>query len=287
MPTPPRTPSESLIRFGLSPLPGAGPGEPPVRAFAASLGRATGLGVEVRISPDYRGVVEALERGELDMGWLPPVVALRGAGRGRLILIALPLRRGSASFSAVLFARADAPFYSQAHLRGARVAWVDKQSAAGYIAPRAMLEESGMSLATLFAEELLLGSHAAVVRAVEQRRVDVGATYAQLGPAGEVLSASWVDAGSLSAFRVIASVGPIPSDVVAMSITAPALQGRAVQAALLSASPGTELGEACRALFQADGFERPSSEHLLPLGRLLEAAHDGARFPSSFPPAVK
>ena len=57
------------------------------------------------------------------------------------------------------------------------VGWVDPDSCGGYLFPRAALAERGFDPKKHFKEEKLLGSHGAVVRAVESGDIDCGATY--------------------------------------------------------------------------------------------------------------
>ena len=146
------------VRFGVAPAAWDASTQPRLEAFTLALSRETSLDVEPYASSDYRGVVEALERAEIDLAWLPPVVALRGVARGSLVALLLPVRSGSSTFSSVLFAREGSAFRSPADLRGASVAWVDRQSAAGYLVIRAFLAHTGVDLGAAFAHEEYAGS---------------------------------------------------------------------------------------------------------------------------------
>jgi phosphonate transport system substrate-binding protein len=113
------------------------------------------------------------------------------------------VRASEKTYRAVLFVRADSPRRVPADLAGARAAWVDPDSCSGYLFPRiALSEDHGLDPATLFSEEKMLGSHAAVIAAVTKRQADCGATFAS---------------GVPDDMRWIVTSAPIPSDAVCAS----------------------------------------------------------------------
>ena len=68
----------------------------------------------------------------------------------------------------------------------------------------------------MFAKELVLGSHDAVVRAVIDGRADVGATYAEQPPPNEpIRRAGFCDVAPGHPIRVLEWTQPIPNDVIA------------------------------------------------------------------------
>jgi len=242
-------------------------------AFCAALGRAIGAPAEPRDFDDYPSLLDAMGAGGLDLAWLPPIVAMRAAAGGRALPIALPVRRGVASFHSALFAPVGSAIQRPPDLAGARVAWVDRQSASGYLLIRAALRAQGVELEHAFAEEHFFGSHEAVVRAVLEGTADVGATYLHHDSAGSgIWRAGWGDAN----VHIVARVGPIPSDVIAAGIHVPVSQMRAVQRALTEGVQG-ELVSAANVLMEADKFVPSESGHLKPLEDLLDFLEDAAR----------
>ncbi|MRG96442.1 phosphate/phosphite/phosphonate ABC transporter substrate-binding protein [Polyangium spumosum] len=241
-------------------------------AFCEELSAATGLEVQGLGGWNYNTLLEALETGEVDLGWLPPLVAMRATSRARVLPIALPVRNGASSYMTALYAPSTSPIRELADLQGLRAAWVDRQSAAGYIVLRAHLRSIGVDLDRAFRDNLFFGSHGAVARAVMQGDADVGATFVHVEPdpshpRGErVVRAGWGDA----AVHVITSAGPIPADVMAASVRVPVAVMRKVQRALVG-SGESALGRAARALFGAEGFVVALSEHLDPLAKLIAA----------------
>ncbi len=257
-----------------------------LEAFSAGLGARVGLPVTGVAFGHYAELLDAMHDGAIELAWLPPVVAVRAQARGRTLPIALPVRGGASEFFAALFAPASSPLKTLEDVVGARVAWVDKQSAAGYVVVRAELRAKGVDFAKAFASERFCGTHQAVADAVSRGEADVGATFVYLeGAAGtpperrRVVRGGWGE-GPLSV-RLLALAGPIPVDVMAASIRVPVALIRAVQRALTG---DRALVEAARPLFHADAFVDATPDHLQPLAALLEHLVEDPRHLSSHPP---
>jgi phosphate/phosphite/phosphonate ABC transporter binding protein len=241
--------------------------------FCAALGAAVGLKASGLGVWHYHRLLEALEMGDIDVAWLPPILAAQAASRGRVLPIALPVRDGAAFYSTALFTRKDARWKTVADLQGARAAWVDRRSAAGYLVIRAHLRRSGVDLDKAFGADQFHGAHDAVARAVHEGDADVGATFAHFASStGTVLRGGW---GELPV-HVIERAGPIPSDVLAMGTHVPDELRDAIQAALVGGGDA-RLGAAAAALFAAESFLAPQTEHLAPLQALLADLDEHAR----------
>jgi phosphonate transport system substrate-binding protein len=240
-----------------------------LETFCGQLSAAIGATVTGQRIDQYEDLLDAIHAGHVHFGWLPPMIALRAAARGRTLPVVLPIRSGVSTFHAALFARSSSPLKKPADLKGTRAAWVDRQSAAGYLVIRAWLRAQGVEPARVFSSEQFLGSHTAVVRAVAAGEADVGATFAHLGKGGAITEAGW----GAAAMRVIACAGPIPNDVMAAGIRVPVRQIRAVQRALCG-SEHPQLRAAAGRLFNAEGFVVAQASHLEPLNRLLGFVDD-------------
>lgn len=236
---------------------------------------ASGLGVW-----HYHRLLEALEMGDLDVAWLPPILAGLAVERGRVLPIALPVRDGAAFYSTALFSRAGSRWKSPHDLKGARIAWVDRRSAAGYLVIRAHLRSIGIDLENAFDADQFLGAHDAVARAVHDGDADVGATFVHFDPvSGAVVRAGWGDAQ----VHVIARAGPIPADVLAIGTHVPEALRSSLQAALVRGEH-EGLRRSAAALFAAEGFFAPEPEHLAPLQALLKDLDEHAqRLPPQAP----
>lgn len=244
------------------------------REFVAALSEALSVPIEVHRAQDYRVVLVAMEQRLVDFAWLPPIPAAR-AVRARLAdAIAVAARYGDTSYTTVLVARADSPIASVEQLRQARVAWVDRESASGYLVMRAALSRAGVRLTEAFAREVFVRSHGEVARAVLDREVDVGATCAHEDREGakRIARSPYTNDEGLTTreLRILFEAGPIPSDVFAVRRDLPVRLRATIEAALLRARP-ERLHVAARALMHADTFTTPTAEHR----RMLESLIDG------------
>lgn len=136
-------------------------------------------------------------------------------------------------------------------LRGARAAWVDRHSASGFVLPRIELARSRVPASSLESERIV-GSHAAVVRAVASGRADFGATYvhtlcdrSEHGP--------WSDLALAPSIRVLVKFGEIPPDAIAVRYALGCDLALTVRAALRALSTSPQVADA----LDARGFETP------------------------------
>jgi hypothetical protein len=111
--------------------------------------------------------------------------------------------------SSVLLARYDVKGLPS--LAGRRMGWVSRSSATGFVVPRLYLESFRFDLDALFAGQRFCGSHEAAADALVGRQVDAIATDSRR--LGAVLERARV--------RVLASVGPLPSDVLVAGAQVP------------------------------------------------------------------
>lgn len=240
-----------------------GPTRAELDAFCTELSLATRLEIVPYAAPRYDRLLHRLKAGEVELGWLSPVVAL-AALRSEIDPVVLPERGGSAWYWSALFVRADSPLHSVTNLHQARAVWVDEGSAAGYLVMRAALHAEGFDVETGFASQSFARTHDAVVREVLADPGAVGATYLHLDDTGAVAGAGW----GAAEVEVLKRAGPIPSDVLAASSTLDKSCIARIQAALCE-SPGPALLEAGQSLFHARGFVAADAAQLAHL-RALE-----------------
>ena len=202
--------------LGLAPSPGAERLARYLEPFASYLReRLRQPGLEIRVLDTFGEVAAAVATGELSFGWLPAATFVRAAREGRQRLLLQSIRGDSASYHSVLFVREDSTARVLADLRGRRVAWVSRDSSAGYLLAAHALTECGAPPGW----ESFEGSHAAVVRAVASGEAEAGATFCSIDADARphrIRTAGWtetVDVRDIK-FRPIATFGPIPGDVL-------------------------------------------------------------------------
>lgn len=235
-----------------------------VEALRSAMEATLGREVEVFVADSYARLAEALGAGRVSLAWLPPVPAI-GLG-DRVELLALPVRDGAVTFRAALFVTIGGPRTLEA-LAGLRAAWVDPESAAGHVIPRAMLAAAGHDPATFFRSEVFLRSHDRVVEAVLADLADVGATYCRTDDAGKIVWAGWAEHDGLYPRRVdvVALSEPIPNDGFCAGRT---LSG-ALRDAFVHALTDGPVCVAAKSLLRAERFVPAEPAHHAQLRALL------------------
>lgn len=236
------------------------------------LKKKTTIALKPLVLRSYEKLLGGMQGGDVHVAWAPPLLAidLERASAARIGLCSR--RAGKADYSCALFAKKGSDVKSLADLKGKRVAWVAKESSAGYVVPRLKLRAEGLDPDGLFAEETFRRTHEAVVRVVMGGEADVGATFAHFEEGKEApTSAGWTDAGfSNDDVVILAKAGPIPADVIAFSTKLTDAHADEIRDGM------RDLGESIRALLNADGFDMPDKSHFDELRKLVIGAQSMA-----------
>jgi phosphonate transport system substrate-binding protein len=235
------------------------------------LSKATGESFAPFVSGTYRELTEKVERGEVMIAWMPPVLALDLDDREIAHPLAVPIRSGVASYRTALIVRDRIP-KSIKELKGVRMAWVDRESSSGYIVPRIHLASLGCDLTTFFSQETFQLSHTAVIDAVASGRADLGATFYCVDATGKLTTAGWTDADgtTIRSVKVAAHAGPIPNDMVIVSKKAPVSTRASIQRWFLGLDARSR--ELFGEVLHSSEFRVPSEVHLQPLRAMIAAA---------------
>lgn len=231
-------------------------------SLCGELERALSHPVRPLVLPSYAGLKDEVQAGRAHVIWAPPLVAIDLEDAG-LVSIGLCCTRGGGhvAYHAALFTAHASRVEKLADLAGSHAAWVDANSAAGYLVPRRRLASEGLDPQKLFGRESFLGTHAAVACAVLAGEADVGATYVSLDPKTQrPLSAGWLDAGAgINGAFILATAGPIPTDAIVFANRIPAtLKASAVEQVMaLASSKPDVIGR----LLGADGLALPQASH--------------------------
>jgi phosphonate transport system substrate-binding protein len=171
-------------------------------------------------------------------------------------------------FHSALIVAAGSSYQRLTDLEGARAAWVDEDSASGFLLPRIALARAGVDPRRAFSAERFFGSHEAVARAITRGVSDVGATYAGVDASGALTRAPWLslEAEEAARVRVLARIGDLPSDATVARAGLPAAKRERVARALLAMSSRPKHRPLLARLF---GIER--------FVRWLPSAHDDFR----------
>lgn len=221
--------------------------------FSAALAKRVGGEVALFEASSYGELASAVVSQYVDLAWLPPIpfVSLQ---RQHAVDPLVHLRRGGSSFfRSALVVADDSPLQSIADLIGARAAWVDRDSASGFVVPRIALAKAGFDVRGALGRQRFFHSHEAVVRAVAARLADFGATYAGVAPDGTITRGAWTETGNR--VRVVALLGEIPGDVVAARADLGLPTREHLRQALLRVSTETKSKLLARGAFGIDEFK--------------------------------
>lgn len=142
--------------------------------LADYLGEELKQPVRIRIQKSYQAHIDFVGQDQADIAFIGPVsyIFLR-KNYGAKPLLAKLEESGASFFHGVIIVRRDSPLASLEDLKGKSFAFSDPNSTMGYIVPRAMLAQAGVSVSQLRRHDFL-NSHHDVVLAVLGGYFDAG-----------------------------------------------------------------------------------------------------------------
>jgi phosphate/phosphite/phosphonate ABC transporter binding protein len=182
--------------------------------------------VVLRTYSTYARVVEAVGDGDVDLAWLPPIAYVRARRQACVELLATVERDGRPAYASALLARPGV-IQSWDDIEGKRAAWVDNWSAAGYVIPRRMLRERGVSPDLVLKGQGFVGGYDAVFDALDTGTADIGGSFCQIDASGAIVRRPWTDD-----LAVLAVSDAIPGDTFCAARTADALMVEDVRGSL-------------------------------------------------------
>lgn len=207
------------LKLGISPAYGPEAAAKAKTLMEPYLTTALGSQVTVVVLPSYEELSDALATGAVDLAWITPFAFVRASQKNAYVQALSKAMRsgdGGLTYRSVFIVKKDAAAKNLADLKGKKVAWVNKLSASGYLFPRELLAKEGHDADKFFSGESFAGDHPAVCKAVREGKADVGATFAA-GAEGELKADGCEEAPPITDFKVIASTGNLPNEVIAAS----------------------------------------------------------------------
>ncbi len=146
--------------------------------FQEHLGKHLEMEVQFRFAASYEQIIRGLENNEFHMAVLGPLAYVRAAETTDYEPLVRPVRFGSPSYKAMIFTHAESGINSVAELRDRTIAFVDPDSASGYLFPRShMIREYGLDPDADLSRVSFVGGHDRVVEVVLDGQFAAGATY--------------------------------------------------------------------------------------------------------------
>lgn len=206
--------ARTQITIGFNPADSTEAVETNGRRLSDYLKRKTGLAVNSFVAKDYESLVEALHSGKVDFAFLPPFSFLKAEEAGGHLLLKA-VRHGQPVYYSAILVRTDSGLEKLEDLRGKSMAWVEKDSATGYVIPKAALIRRSLDPDTFLGKQSFRGTHDAVVMAVFRHEADAGATWVN---DTEGRKGAWHlylhKPEDLAAVKMIFRSDPIPGDAL-------------------------------------------------------------------------
>lgn len=208
------------------------------------------LTVEMHVAESYAALAADLREGRVDLAWAPPLVCVQVEREGGRGLVQFE-RGGATTFRAAFVCRASQPLELHS-LAGVSVAWVDKESAAGYLLPCRYLQDTGLDLARAFSSELFAGSFAAALEALLSGKVSLTTVFASAASAAPMTGLDRLPPALRDQLRIIGYSGEAPNDGIVASAALPEPTFQLVRARLTASHVHPDSRAGVRSIFDAD-----------------------------------
>lgn len=177
----------------------------------ARIFESVGLKVKIIIVKDYLALGDQIQKGTIDGGWFSPFAYITAAEMTPLIPVATPLINGKDYYNGYIITRRDSGILTLNDLPGRHFAYVDKNSASGYLYARHSIKEAGLDPESIFSQVSFSGSHDQVIQGVLNGEFDAGATY------NEAYEKAEKNGMDMSKLNIISTTGNIQKDAIAFS----------------------------------------------------------------------
>jgi phosphonate transport system substrate-binding protein len=143
--------------------------------LAEYLSKETGDKVSLVIPKDFEAYKEAVKAGQVDLGFSNPIIYVQLKKGSALEPLALSIEpKAGARFRGIIIARKDSGIEKVQDLKGKKLVFVDKDSAAGYIFQMLTLSKAGLNVEKDFTTLPFAKKHDNVVMAVFNKTADAG-----------------------------------------------------------------------------------------------------------------
>lgn len=172
--TPKKAPGK-VVRFGFVPVRNVEEMTKEFTVLCDYLSKKTGYQFEVYPFKDYGTLLEKFITKEIDLATAGSFIAYRAIKELGAKPIARPEKDGISFYTGLIVVRKDSGLKRVEDLKGKSFVYVDTNTSAGYLYPRALIKSLGYNPDEFFSKVKFAGHHDAAFLAVYHRQADGGA----------------------------------------------------------------------------------------------------------------
>ncbi|EES49056.1 phosphate/phosphite/phosphonate ABC transporter substrate-binding protein [Clostridium botulinum] len=163
------------------------------------------------IVKDYDALSDQIKKGTIDMGWFSPFAYVIAKNKANVTPLVTPRVNGKTYYNGYIIANKNSGIKTLSDLKNKSFAYVDKNSASGYLYARHILKANKMNPDRLFSDVSFAGSHDNVINGVLNGSFDAGATY------NEALDKAKENGVNLNDLIIVSMTDNIQKDAIAVS----------------------------------------------------------------------
>ncbi len=200
-----------------------------IRNLRDYLAKDVGCTIDLKVYRKYGSITKALSKGHVDLALLTPYVYLKAKRAQKLRTLGYTIFRSSGYFSykSVMLVNRRSSLRTLKDLVGKKVAFVDSESASGFVIPHKAMERAGVKLSDL-KEHLFAGNHVDAVLAVVNGKADAATSFDEVTEISSRLRQHKKNLRRLWTSKTI-----IPADVFVSAADVPLKLRKAVRLALI------------------------------------------------------
>lgn len=246
---------EKVLKMGFVPTRDSEKLVEEIKPLADKLSEKLGIKVEAFVASNYVGVVEGINSGSVDFGFIPPfasILAKQQGGAERILVT--KNKEGKTGYYSTILVGKDSNINAIADLKGKKVAFVDPTSTSGYIYPGATISKAGLNLEKDITSQFA-GGHDKALELLMNGDVDA------IGTSETVLTRYAKEfPNAKEKTKVLAKSDLIPGITVTTTKTMDKELQAKIKAALLELQTDKETMKLFTELFSITGFEEVDNE---------------------------
>jgi phosphonate transport system substrate-binding protein len=236
------------IKFGILPRLSAVELTQMFNPLADYLAKETGEKVTLVIPKDFSAFKDVVKAGQVDIAFANPLIYVELKKEGNLEPLALSSEfKSGTRFRGIIIARKDSGIEKLNDLKGKKLIFVDKDSAAGYIFQMLLLSKAGLDVKKDFTQLPFAKKHDNVTMAVFNKAADAG------GIREDDLE-KMKDKVDLSQLKIIGYTDYFPNWPVFAAPKLNKATAEKIRAALLKLKPNDPQSEAVLGTARLNGF---------------------------------